>query len=134
MSDSKKIDYIQEKVDSMADTVKNIDKEVALHKAAFDAHTKQDETMYGELKRMNDILQSNTESLKEHISNNHLLRDMISKMDKRLEPIEIEFIQKAAVREWVWRKTKFISKFAGAIVAVAMAWMYLKPLLQHLLR
>ena len=82
MSDSKKIDYIQEKVDSMADTVKNIDKEVALHKAAFDAHTKQDETMYGELKRMNDILQSNTESLKEHISNNHLLRDMISKMDK----------------------------------------------------
>ena len=132
--DSKKLDHIQDKVDSVAETVCNIDKEVALQKAAFDAHTKQDEKMYDELKRMNDILMMNTDSLKEHIQNNVLLKDMVAKMDARLSPIEVEFIQKAAVKAWAMHKVKLVAKLGTAIVAVAGAWVYVKPWLEHLLR
>ena len=129
MSDNKKLDYIQERVDSVAETVANVDKEMALQKAAFESHTKQDEQMYGELKRMNDILLQQHESLKEHINNNVLLKEMLHNMNKRLEPIEIEYIQKAAVREWVLKKAKFVGKVATAIAAVAGLWIYCKPLL-----
>ena len=136
MSDSKKIDYIQEKVDSVVSSISSIDKELALQKAAFEAHTRQDEEMYGELKRMNDILQQNTESLKEHMQNNMLLKDMIAKMDERLDPIERQFIEKNAVKEWVSNKTKILircGKVAGALVAIVGAWVYLKPIIEHLI-
>ena len=134
MSDNKKLDYIQERLDSVAETVANVDKEVALQKAAFESHTKQDEQMYDELKRMNDILQQNTDSLKEHMGNNHLLKEMVVTLNKRLEPIEIEFIQKAAVRDYILKKAKFIGKVATAIAAVAGLWVYCKPLLFHLFK
>jgi hypothetical protein len=133
MSESKKIDYIQEKVDSVANTVANIDKDMAIQKATFEAHTAQDEKMYDELRRMNDILQQNTDSLKAHMQNNILLKDMIVNMNKRLEPIEIEFIQKAAVRTYVIHKIKLISKIAAAVAAVGAASVYVGPWLAHLL-
>lgn len=66
------------KIEQIAETVCKIDKDVALQKAALEAHTAQDEKMYEELRRMNDILQSNTESLKLHMQNNQLLKDMIA--------------------------------------------------------
>jgi chromosome segregation ATPase len=134
MSDNKKIDYIQEKIDSVASTVASIDKEVALQKAALENHTQQDAQMYEEFKRMNDLLQDNVNSLKEHMENNVLLKDMIIRMDNRLNPIEMEFIQKTAVRNWVLIKAKFIGKVGGAIVAVAGVWVYVKPLLEHLFK
>lgn len=134
MSDSKKLDYIQQKVDSVSETISNIDKEVALQKAAFEAHTKQDEDMYGELKRMNDILQQNTESLKEHMHRSDLLEELVMKMDKRLSPIEVEYIQKNAVRDWIFSKAKFYGKIATAIVAIAGLWVYVKPIIEHLLK
>ena len=133
MSDNKKIDYIQERVDSVAEALAKIDKDTALQRVALEIHTKQDEQMYDELKRMNNILQQNTDSLREHMDNNVLLKDMLDNMNRRLEPIEVEFIQKAAVRNWVLNKAKFIGKIATAIVAVAGVWVFFKPLLVHLL-
>ena len=62
-----KLGYIQDKVDEVSSTVHKIDKDLAIHKSTFDDHLKQDERMYEEFKRMNDILQQNTESLKEHM-------------------------------------------------------------------
>ena len=138
MPDSKKIEYIQKRIDSVADTVANIDKEVALHKVALEAHTKHDEELdeelHVELRRMNDIMQSNTDSLKEHMSNNILLKDMVSSINKRLDPIELEFIQKNAVRSWVVTKSKFIAKVGAAIVATGGAWIYVKPFIMHLFK
>jgi chromosome segregation ATPase len=134
MPDSKKLDYIQERIDSVSDTVCKIDKEVALQKAALETHTKQDEDMYAELRRMNDILQSNTESLKEHMENNALLKDMLKSLNKRLDPIELEFIQKNAVKSWMMTKLKFCAKLGTAIAAVAGAWVYIKPLIEHLFK
>lgn len=133
MSDNKKIDYIQERVDSVAEALAKIDKDTALQRAALESHTKQDEQMYDELKRMNNILQQNTDSLREHMENNILLKDMLHNMNKRLEPIEIEYIEKAAVRAYVLKKAKFIGKIATAVAAIASLWMFAKPLLIHLL-
>lgn len=134
MSDSKKIDYIQEKVDSLSEVACRIDKAQALQQAAFDAHTKQDEQMYGELHRMNDILQSNTESLKEHMENNALLKEMIHKMDQRLDPIEREFIEKSAVKKWATKKLKTAVTVIGIVGFLAGCWEWLWPALQHLIR
>ena len=131
-SDSKKIDYIQEKVDSLSDTCANIDKEVALQKQAFDDHLKQDERMYGEFKRMCDILQENTDSLKEHMAQTFLLKEVVMKMDARLQPIEIEYIQKTAVKDWVMSKAKFLAKVGTAVSAIGgIIWTVMK-VLSHL--
>lgn len=131
---SEKIDYIQKKVDSVADTVANIDKDMALQKAAFEAHTKQDERMYEELRRMNDILQVNTESLKEHMKQTLLLKNMVDKMDSRLSPMEVEFIQKNAVKNWVIVRVKFLGKVGFALAAIDAVWIYVKPLLEHMFK
>lgn len=128
-SDSKKIDYIQEKVDSLNSTCSNIDKEVALQKQAFDDHLRQDERMYDEFKRMNDILQQNTDSLKEHMAQTSLLKEVVMKMDARLQPIEIEYIQKTAVKDWLMSKTKLIAKVGGAVSVVgSIIWTVVKVL------
>lgn len=128
-SDSKKIDYIQDKLDSVAETCANIDKEVAVQKTAFDDHMKQDERMYDELSRMNDILQQNTNSLKEHMYQTSLLKDAVLKMDARLQPIEVEYIEKNAVKSWITSRAKLIAKIGGALSALGGVWMFVRHLL-----
>lgn len=122
------------KIDQIVDAVAKIDKEVALQKAALENHTKQDEQMYEQLRRMNDILQQNTDSLKEHMGNNALLKDMIVKMDQRLSPIEKERVEKAAVKEYATARLVLLLKVATAVGFVAGAWEWLWPSLSHLIR
>jgi hypothetical protein len=104
-----KVSWIRDKVEEVADTCHNIDKEVALQKAAFDDHLIQDERMFQEFKRMNDILQQNTNSLKEHMHRTDMLESLAMKIDARLAPIEIDRIKKAAVSAWC--------KSAGTVAA-----------------
>ena len=132
-SDSKKIDYIQGRVDSVVETVNNIDKEMSIQKAGLQTHLKQDERMWDEFKRMNDILQQNTDSLREHMHQTLLLKEVVMKMDARLSPIEIEYIQKSAVRGWLLNRLKFVAKVGAAGAAIAGAWVYLRPIIEHLL-
>lgn len=121
-----KLDYIQEKLDSVENCVSKIDKEVALQKAAFDDHLKQDERMYEEFKRMNDILQQNTESLKEHMHRTELLETIVQKMDMRLSPLEKENIEQQAVAKYrkdsMVRVAKVIGILVGVISAIAALW------------
>jgi uncharacterized protein YukE len=112
-----KINYIQEKLDDVAGTIHKIDKDVALQKAAFEEHQKQDEGMYEELKRMNDILQLNTESLKEHMHRTELLEKAVNILDTRLSPIEHEKIQKKAIEDYRKEKIIEIAKILGLITA-----------------
>lgn len=132
-ADSKKIDYIQDKLDSVADTCAKIDKEVALQKQAFDDHLVQDERMYEEFKRMNNILQDNTNSLKEHMHRSDLLEDLVTKMDARFSPIQIEYERKEAVREYLVSKGKLLGKIGAVAAALTAIWMFVEPLLKHLL-
>jgi hypothetical protein len=124
-----KLNKIRDKIDEVSDTIYKIDKEVALQKASFDEHTKQDELMYSQLKRMNDILQENTLSLKEHMSQTMLLRDMVVKMDARMAPLEIKHIEDNAIKHFRRDKLILILKVLGAIAALASAGVAAKPLI-----
>jgi DNA replication protein DnaD len=131
MADSNKIDYIQERLEGVATSVAKIDKDNAIQRIALEEHTKSDEKMYEELKRMNDILQQNTDSLKEHMHRSDLLEDLVHKMDKRISPIELERVQRAAVKDFLHKNIKFIAKIGAAALTIAGAWIYIKPILDH---
>jgi tetrahydrodipicolinate N-succinyltransferase len=123
MSDTKKIDQINE-------VLIKIDKDNALQKVAFEAHTQQDEKMYEELKRMNAVLDDNTGSLKEHIQNNVLLKDMLKTLNRRLDPIELKYIQQEAVRAWIMAQARLIAKLGAASAVLYGGFMWL----QHLIK
>ena len=127
------LNKIQDKLDEVFDVSHKIDKEVALQKAAFDEHIKQDEKMYEEFKRMNDILQQNTDSLKEHMHRTDLLEDLVKKMDVRLSPIELERIEEEAVRKYRNSKLKKYGKVLGVVATAIGVLLALKPLLLKLL-
>ena len=133
MSDNKKIDYIQSRIDSVADSVATMSTDAALQRAALENHTKQVEDMYEQLKRMNNILQKNTDSLKEHMHRTDLLEGIVVKMDERFTPIEVAHLENAAIKHWIYDKSKFVAKVGGAILAVAGVWVYVKPIITQLL-
>jgi hypothetical protein len=113
-----KLSYMQEKIEEVSDTTYRIDKELALHKAAFESRTKQDELMHIEQQRMNTILDSNTDSLKEHMNQTMLLKEMVVKMDARLSPIETERIEQEAIKKYRNDKLKKIGKVVGIIATI----------------
>ena len=124
---------IDTKLDEVSDSIHKVDKEVALQKAAFDEHIKQDERMYEEFKRMNDILQANTESLKEHMHRTELLESIVQKMDARLTPIELEKIELAAITKYRNEKLVKYGKILGLITTLIGILAATKPLLLKLL-
>lgn len=124
---------IDTKLDDVSDAIHKVDKEVALHKAAFDEHIRQDEKMYEEFKRMNDILQQNTESLKEHMHRTELLEQLVQKMDARLMPIEKEKIEQEAISKYRTEKLKKYGKVLGAIATAIGILAAAKPYLLKLL-
>ena len=111
---------IDEKLDEVSDACHKIDKEVALQKAAFDDHIVTDEKMYEEFKRMNDILQQNTNSLREHMYQTQLLKDTVLKIDARLAPFEVERIEEEAIKKYRNAKLKKYGKIL-AIIATLIA-------------
>lgn len=127
------LNKMDEKLDEVSNYCHKIDKEVALQKAAFDVHTKQDEQMYEELKRMNDILQQNTDSLREHMAQTQLLKDTVLKIDARLAPFEVERIEVEAVKKYRNAKLKKYGKILGIIATAIGVLAGLKPLLLKLL-
>lgn len=72
--------YIKDSLEKLSDDVKNVDKTLTEYKVSFDHHILQDEKMYEEFKRMNDVLVQNTESLKEHMHRTALLEETIIKI------------------------------------------------------
>lgn len=134
MSDiGNKLGYIQSKLDDVSEVTAKIDKDLALHKAQFEAHIQQDERMYEEFKRMNDILQQNTDSLKEHMHRTELLEELVTKMDARLTPVELDHLKKKAVSDWVKEKAIFIAKVAAGITGAVTIIMLFKDILLKLL-
>jgi chromosome segregation ATPase len=127
------LNKIDEKLNEVVDSVHNIDKEVALQKAAFNSHTQQDEQMYEELKRMNDILQQNTESLREHMAQTKLLKETVLKIDARLAPIEVARIEEEAIKKYRNEKLKKYGKVLGYIVSAIAILAAAKPYLLKLL-
>lgn len=109
---------IDSSVKDVSDKVADIDKTMAAYKAAFDGHTSVDEQMYKELRRMNDILSLNTESLRLHMKRTELLEEATLKMNSRLSELEIKNIQAAAIKDWIKSSAIFTGKIIGGLVAL----------------
>jgi thiaminase len=124
------LNKIDSKLDDVGDALSKVDKEVALQKAAFDEHIKQDEKMYEEFKRMNDILQSNTDSLKEHMHRTELLESLVQKMDARLSPVEIRHIEEEAIKKHRHVTLVKWAKIIGALVGLVGLLSALTPVLK----
>ena len=133
-----KVDYIHGKIDEVFETVHRIDKEVAAQKVTFDNHVLQDEKMSLQLERLNDILQQNTDSLKEHMLQTRILKEMVIKMDNRFTPIETKYAKDEIISEYrKGRKSKLkellilSAKIIGTIVAVIGLVLTIKSLQGH---
>ena len=129
---------LENKVDEISDVVHKIDKEVALQKAAFEEHTQQDELMHKELRRMNDILDVNTLSLKEHMYQTMLLKEMVIKMDSRLSPIETKHMEEQVITKFQSERKKkitsmivLIAKIATGLSAAIAIGLAIKTMLGH---
>jgi predicted transcriptional regulator len=110
---------IDNSVKELSEKISSVDKTLAEHQVSFENHIKQDTMMYDELKRMNDILQSNTDSLKQHMYRTELLETAVLKLDQRLTPLEIQDIEKKAIKNWWAGAGMLIAKIASAIAGLA---------------
>lgn len=128
--------HLYEQLDSMSDTIQNIDKELALqraaleaHKDTFERHIKNNSDLYSEFKRMNNILQQNTDSLKEHMHRTSILEESVTKINDRFSPVEIDFIENKAIK--TWKKNWFLLslKIGVALATIGTAVIVFKPFL-----
>jgi DNA repair exonuclease SbcCD ATPase subunit len=125
---------IRDSLRDLDNQVDSMDKNLVAYRVAFDHHIQQDEKMYEEFKRMNDILMENTESLKYHIRRTALLEEAMLKIDARLSPIEIERIKKQAVNAWLKQKMVTVAKIFGAATALVAALTAVWPLITSLFK
>lgn len=133
MSDDSKIDYIQERLDKVVDKVHDISASVDTLTMSLESHTKQDERMYDELKRSNDILAENTESLKDHMRRTQLLEDFVRKVDTRIAPIEREHMSRKVLQAHRNATLKLIAKLGAAVGALGAMGAAAKFLIQFLM-
>jgi type I site-specific restriction endonuclease len=115
---SDQLDKILEKLESVGDKVAEIDTQLHVLNAKFEAHLEDDKESKETLIRNTDILSDNTDSLKEHMAQTALLRDYIKKVDDRFTPIEQEAQRKAAVELYTHSKLVLIAKIGGAITGL----------------
>jgi hypothetical protein len=124
---------LEDKVDAISEQLHKMDKDLALQQAAFVELSRHHELLYQELKRSNDILKANTDSLREHMHRTELLEDLANKMDGRLSPIEKRQIEEDAVRKHKHETLVRWGKILAALVAFSGLLMWAKPLLLKLL-
>lgn len=124
---------IVDKLDELQKSTHNIDKEVALQKAASNERHADIKSIQEEQKRSNDILQKNTESLNEHMARTDLLEKAVKKIDERLTPIEIDRIEKEAISKHRKEMMVRIAKILSVLAALGGAIAALKPYIIALL-
>ena len=121
----KGLDKVDEKCDDIKDEVRDLTSHFTVHESAFKKHLETDEKMYDELHRMNNILQDNTDSLKEHMHRTEVLEqsqsiqnDALLKIDSRLQVFEENEMKKQAVKEYMKETSKRWGKILGLIATL----------------
>ena len=130
--DNKKITYIQERLDVVIEKTYEIGASLKSHREMFEQHSSQDEQMYDELRRMNNILQDNTNSLRQHMHRTDLLEILVKNAEARFNPFEVEMIRKKNINNWIYSRVLFLSKFGAVGSAIAGAAVLVKHLLHYL--
>lgn len=107
------LDKVDRKCDDIKDDVSELTRHFERHEAAFETHLETDEKMYAELHRMNDILEKNTDSLREHMQRTAnveqtqtVQNDALLKIDGRLQVMEEREMKKEAVKEYMAAEAK----------------------------
>lgn len=124
---------IDTKLDEAVEAIHKVDKDVALQKASLEERTNDVNRMYEELKRMNDILQQNTESLREHMHRTDLLEQLALNLNQRLEPIELEKIEQETIKKYRTEQLKKYGKIVGIVATAIGILAAIKPYLLKLL-
>jgi hypothetical protein len=124
---------IHNKLSDLYDLVHKIDKDATVQKNTFEDHLTRDEEMFNEFKRMNNILQQNTDSLREHMRRTDILEDIVQKIDLRFTPIEIAHIEVQVITKYKLEKKKkikdaiiFWTKVVGGISATIAIYVAIK--------
>lgn len=115
---SDKIDNLAEKLDSVTEKVSDIGTKLEVHLAKFEAHVDGERDRWQALDRNTEILQQNTESLKEHMQRTDLLETYVKKIDERFTPVEVAAQRKQAVHDWWKNSIIFVAKVGAAVTAV----------------
>src|SRR5688500_1067951 len=132
MADPKnKLDYIQERMDTVVDRLADVGKTVEALKKDILHSTTQMSSMGAELKSFGSTLNNNTMSLQEHMHRTELLEDYVKTIDKRISPNELERLRKKAVSSWISAKLKFIAKLGAAVSAGGALLMAIKHLIER---
>jgi len=127
------LNKISDKLDELQKSTHNIDKEVALQKASFENHLDHHDRMLEEYKRTNDILQANTDSLREHMHRTELLESLVADMQARITPLEKQKIQQDAVQDHKLSTLKKWGKIGAGIATGLGVLMAIKPWLIKIL-
>ena len=112
---SEQIRDIKSAVGDLSEKVYNLDKNTIEHQIVIGNQLETSKTMCVELRRMNDILQQNTNSLIDHMHRTGLLENAVEAIDKRLSPIEIERLKSQAVKSWLVDQVMLASKMVGGV-------------------
>jgi hypothetical protein len=127
-----KFDVLADKLDNVNEKVSDINSKLEVHIARFDSHVEHEEHREVALQRHTNVLQANTDSLKDHMRRTDILETYVKKIDERFTPVEQEALRKKAVAEWWKNKVLFLAKLGGAIGALGAVASIFKWLLNAL--
>ena len=126
-----KIDNLATKLDNVTEKISDIGTRLEVHIAKFDAHVDSEEAIQQAIVRNTEVLQGNTESLKEHMQRTDLLETYVKKIDERFTPVELTAQRKQAVMDWWKNGVIFVAKLGGAATAITVIFKALSMLLKH---
>lgn len=113
-----KLDNLAHKLDSVADKVSDIGTKLEVHISKFETHIGHEDSQNADMRRNTEVLQANTESLRDHMQRTNLLESYVKKIDERFTPVELESLRKKAVADWWKGRVVFLAKLGGAIGAI----------------
>lgn len=125
-----KIDTLAKKLDNVTEKVSDIGTKLEVHIAKFDVHLDDEEAHRQAILRNTEVLQSNTDSLKEHMLRTDLLETYVKKIDERLTPVELTAQRKQAVVDWWKGSIVFVAKLGAAVTAITVIFKALSWLLK----
>lgn len=109
---------VKEAVDNLTDKVHEIDKGLVEHRVLIKNQTEANIAHHEELKRIGDVLQENTNQLREHIRRTDILEDEYRRLNNKITPVEEELKNKKTIKEFFTKNIALIGKISAAIAAV----------------
>jgi len=108
----------------------SLDKNLLEMRTNFLNHIKSDEDMAKELRRMNDILEINTDDLKKHMYRSDLFEEAVQIINQKITAFEVQQIRKDALKDWFDQNIKRLAIIFSIIAAITSGLMFLPKLLQ----